>query len=50
MDIISIGTQWLEAHHFSWERLGDLLAYHPEAPMLFSSGLFFFLFFGFLSI
>ena len=50
MEIIAIGTQWLEAHHFSWERLIDLLVYHPEAPMLFSSGLFFFLFFGFLSI
>ena len=40
----------MEAHHFSWEKLIDLLSYHPEAPMLFSSGLFFFLFFGFLSI
>ena len=44
MEIIAIGSQWLEAHHFSWEKLIDLLAYHPEAPMLFSSGLFFFLF------
>ena len=31
MEIIAIGTQWLEAHHFSWEKLIDLLAYHPEA-------------------
>ena len=34
-------------HEFTWGRLADLLAYQPEAPMLFSSGLFFFLFIGF---
>ena len=50
MLITTILTDWLAAHSFSWERLCDLLAYHAEAPMLFSSGLFFFLFFGFLSI
>lgn len=50
MLITTILTDWLAAHRFSWERLCDLLAYHAEAPMLFSSGLFFFLFFGFLSI
>lgn len=31
-------------------KIGELLAYQPEAPMLFSSGLFFFLFIGFLFI
>ena len=34
-------------HEFTWGRLADLLAYQPDAPMLFSSGLFFFLFIGF---
>ena len=29
---------------FSWSKLGELLVYHPEEPMLFSSGLFFCLF------
>lgn len=29
---------------FSWNKLGELLVYHPEEPMLFSSGLFFCLF------
>jgi len=33
---------------FSSEKLTDLFAYHRESPMLFSSGLFFFLFIGFL--
>lgn len=28
----------------SFDKLGELLSYHPEAPMLFSSGLFFILF------
>ena len=35
---------------FSPERLSalcELLRYHPESPMLFSTGLFFFLFIGF---
>ena len=31
-------------------KLGDVLTYHSNAPMLFSSGLFFFLFIGFLII
>ena len=34
----------------SFEKLGDLLTYHHNAPLLFSSGLFFFLFIGFLII
>lgn len=34
----------------SFDKLCDLLAYHPQAPMLFSSGLFFFLFIGFLMV
>ena len=29
-------------------KLGELLAYRQDAPMLFSSGLFFFLFIGFV--
>lgn len=33
---------------FSWENMGDLFVYHRQAPMLFSSGLFFFLFIVFL--
>ena len=28
----------------SFDKLGELLSYQPEAPMLFSSGLFFILF------
>lgn len=48
--IFDIVNSWLSDHFFTWEKLGDLLTYHPEAPMLFSSGLFFFLFLGFLSI
>lgn len=32
----------------SLEKLGELLAYQPNEPMLFSSGLFFFLFIAFL--
>ena len=32
------------------EKLGDILTYHHNAPILFSSGLFFFLFIGFLMI
>lgn len=34
--------------NFSLDRLEALLSYDPSAPMLFSSGLFFFLFIGFL--
>ncbi|MDH6305830.1 alginate O-acetyltransferase complex protein AlgI [Parabacteroides sp. PF5-5] len=34
----------------SWEKLGEQFVYQPNAPMLFSSGLFFFLFIGFLII
>ena len=32
------------------EKLGEVLTYQPTAPMLFSSGLFFFLFIGFLIV
>ena len=32
----------------SLDKIGDILAYQQQAPMLFSSGLFFFLFIGFL--
>ena len=35
---------------FSIEKLGELFLYHHNAPILFSSGLFFFLFIGFLII
>ena len=35
---------------FSFEKLGDILTYHHNTPILFSSGLFFFLFIGFLII
>ncbi len=31
-----------------FSKVKDLLLYHPDAPMLFSSGLFFFLFIGFV--
>lgn len=34
----------------SWGKLIEQLAYQPNAPMLFSSGMFFFLFIGFLII
>lgn len=30
-----------------WERIADLLKYNPEEPLIFSSGLFLFLFLGF---
>ncbi|MDR1499633.1 MAG: MBOAT family protein [Tannerellaceae bacterium] len=33
----------------SWEKVGEELVYRPDAPMLFSSGLFMFLFIGFLA-
>ena len=33
-----------------FERLGDLLTYDPQAPMIFSSGVFLWLFAGFLVI
>lgn len=36
--------------NISFDKLGQLLAYQPQAPMLFSSGLFFFLFIGFFLI
>lgn len=36
--------------NFSLERLGELFVYQHNAPILFSSGLFFFLFIGFLII
>jgi D-alanyl-lipoteichoic acid acyltransferase DltB (MBOAT superfamily) len=34
----------------SWRKLAEELLYQPDAPMLFSSGLFLFLFIGFLMI
>ena len=34
----------------AWDKLPAILQYDPSAPMLFSSGLFFFLFIGFLLI
>jgi D-alanyl-lipoteichoic acid acyltransferase DltB (MBOAT superfamily) len=34
----------------SWEKAGEQFVYQPNAPMLFSSGMFFFLFIGFLII
>lgn len=37
-------------YQFSAEKLGELLLYQHNAPILFSSGLFFFLFIGFLII
>lgn len=55
-DMLNEAGQWLktsfapENFNFSRESLGDLLAYHRESPMLFSSSLFFFLFIGFLII
>ncbi len=36
--------------NLSFEKLGDLFVYHREAPILFSSGMFLFLFIGFLII
>ena len=46
----NILRDWLSNHQFTWEKLGDILTYHHNAPILFSSGLFFFLFIGFLMI
>ena len=43
----NILRDWLSNHQFTWEKLGDILTYHHNAPILFSSGLFFFLFIGF---
>lgn len=43
-------SDWVNHHQFTWERLLDILRYHSDAPILFSSGLFFFLFIGFLAI
>ena len=40
----NILRDWLSNHQFTWEKLGDILTYHHNAPILFSSGLFFFLF------
>lgn len=40
-----VGEYWSQ---LSFDKLGDLLAYQHNAPMLFSSGLFLFLFIGFL--
>jgi D-alanyl-lipoteichoic acid acyltransferase DltB (MBOAT superfamily) len=34
----------------SWEKAGEQFVYQPNAPMLFSSGMFFFLFIGFLIV
>ncbi len=42
-----IGTYWSE---LSWEKVGEVLTYQQTAPMLFSSGVFFFLFIGFLLV
>ena len=42
-----IGAYW---SGLSLEKLGEVLTYQPTAPMLFSSGLFFFLFIGFLIV
>jgi D-alanyl-lipoteichoic acid acyltransferase DltB (MBOAT superfamily) len=36
--------------HLSWQKVGEEFLYQPDAPMLFSSGLFLFLFIGFLMI
>ena len=33
-----------------WSRIEDLLTYHPEAPLIFSSGLFLWLFAGFILV
>lgn len=46
---------WIEAirlyfSQLSFDKIADLLKYHQDSPMLFSSGLFFFLFIGFLII
>lgn len=46
-DIIS---GWLSDHSFSWERLADVLTYHQDEPILFSGGLFLFLFMGFITL
>ncbi len=46
----NILVEWFANHQFSWEKLGDILTYHPDSPILFSCGLFFFLFIAFLLI
>lgn len=46
----NILRDWLSDHEFTWEKLGEILTYHHNAPILFSSGLFFFLFIGFLMV
>ena len=45
--IDSLGKYWSQ---LSFEKIGEVLTYQQDAPMLFSSGLFFFLFIGFLII
>ena len=45
--INKMGEYWSQ---LSFDKLGDILTYHHNAPILFSSGLFFFLFIGFLII
>ncbi|MDD4589664.1 MAG: MBOAT family protein, partial [Parabacteroides sp.] len=37
-------------NNLSFEKFGNLFLYHSDEPMLFSSGLFFFLFVGFLIV
>ncbi|MCC8142884.1 MAG: MBOAT family protein [Tannerellaceae bacterium] len=46
-DYLHTIQNWLTTD-FSLDTLGDILVYQPSAPMLFSSGLFFFLFIGFV--
>ncbi|MBV6440074.1 MAG: Peptidoglycan O-acetyltransferase [Saprospiraceae bacterium] len=36
--------------HFDLDKILDQFAYHPESPLIFSSGLFLFLFLGFLLV
>ena len=45
--INKMGEYWSQ---LSFDKLGDILTYQHNAPILFSSGLFFFLFIGFLII
>lgn len=42
--INKMGEYWSQ---LSFDKLGDILTYHHNAPILFSSGLFFFLFYRF---
>lgn len=41
---------WLSDHSFTLEKLMDVLTYHQDEPILFSGGLFLFLFIGFITI